>query len=172
MALMKLFSKKNVITGILAVAALLVFNIGRDVATSEQQAQFDDWCTLAVPSIEATQAGSAAIADIHVTVSVAGAQRNQWTIPTTSLADAEERSRLVRVLQLLKESQVFGLRGLKEVGPADQVITITVSDKGRSFQTTVPYGTTNRNIQLQNLLTLLEVFASSPVGTQVEPARL
>ena len=169
---MKLFSKQVVITVALSAIALVIFNLGRDVVGSPQQADFEDWYTLAVPSIEATQPGSAAVADIRVTVAVGGTRHNQWTVPATSLADSEERSRLVRVLQLLKESQVFGLRSLNQAESSAETVSITVTDKEKAFRTIIPLEATTRNIQLKNLLALLDVFAATPASTQVEPGRL
>jgi hypothetical protein len=66
---------------------------------------------------------------------------------------------------------VFGLPSVSHPKEGGSYVTIAVSDENVSFSTTVTSEAVENNIQLQNLLKLLEVYAVTP-SQPVNPAQL
>jgi predicted aldo/keto reductase-like oxidoreductase len=76
------------------------------------------------------------------------------------------------VLQLIRESNIFGVAPLKDSLNSKSAISISIKDGDHSFDTAVPYNITESNIQLKNLLKLLEVFSAKTPAAEIEPTRL
>jgi hypothetical protein len=115
---------------------------------------------------------------VTISVTVGGSQgdsasKNQeWKLPNGSLSDPEQRARVARVLQLIAESQLFSIRRSSASKTGGAYLAIAVVDPTRRFETTISFDEVKENIQLQNLLKLLEVFAASPPAPPMNPNQL
>ena len=169
MKLARVILSKSTLVAIVASAALMAFNTLSYDLESEQLASFNEWYPNAASALtsENPEPGKS---KLQVTIRVnGGLSSSTFTFPSRTLADANDREQTSRVLQLLKESKVFGIP--QSSGKKDSQVTITVSDESGSFSTTIDADAVQDNIQLQNLLKLLEVYAATP-QQPVNPAQL
>jgi hypothetical protein len=160
---------KSTLVAIVASAALIAFNTLSYNLESEQLASFNEWYPNAANMLsnENPEAGKS---KLQVTLRVnGGLSGSTFTFPSRTLADSNDREQTSRILQLLKESKVFGIP--QSSAKNDSQVTITVSDESGSFSTTIDSDAVQDNIQLQNLLKLLEVYAATP-QQPVNPAQL
>jgi hypothetical protein len=175
MKIARIVLSKTVLTGLLIFAALLAFNLFYSKLDSELLASFNDWYSQTAPTIDTENAESALNSKVSVTITLSGVLANPgtntWTFPTRSFADAEDRAHTARVLQLISESKVFGSPGVTRKDGNGSYVSVTVTDSDRKFDITVSAQTVEQNIQLQNLLKLLQVYAATP-PPPVNPAQL
>lgn len=167
---------KYLLGSVLAIMALVAFNLGQPPITSDLADDFNNWYQATTvrlsPSAELRDADFA----LQITISVHHRDREAiptvWNVPSSSLRDPRERESTARVLQLIRESDVFGLTSLHSYDKNSPRISITAKDKDHEFSVTLPYTAVEQSIQLQNLLKLLEVTANQNASPIVDPARL
>jgi hypothetical protein len=170
MKIARIILSKSTVVALVASAALIAFNTLSYNLESEQLASFNEWYPQAATVLDDTAAENPAKSKLQVTINIKGGlSSSTFSFPSRSLADANDRAQTSRVLQLLKESKVFGIA--QSSGKEDSQVTITVSDDTGSFSTTVDASAVQDNIQLQNLLKLLEVYTTTP-QQPVNPAQL
>jgi hypothetical protein len=169
MKLVRVILSKSTLVAVVASAALIAFNTLSYNLESEQLASFNEWYPNAANTLNDDNP-EASKSKLHVTIRVnGGLGSSTFNFPSHTLADANDREQTSRVLQLLKESKVFGIP--QSSGKKDPQVTITVSDESGSFSTTIDGDAAQDNIQLQNLLKLLEVYATTP-QQQINPSQL
>jgi hypothetical protein len=170
MKLARVILSKSTLVAIVAIAALIAFNTLSHNLESEQLASFNEWYPQAALALESRNPEDASKSKLQVTIQVNGRlSSSTFTFPSRSLADANDRAQTARVLQLLKESKAFGIP--QSSGKKESRVTITVNDEAGSFSTTIDADAVQHNIQLQNLLKLLEVYAATP-QQPVNPTQL
>jgi len=176
MAFNKFCSPKYLLGALFAAMALVAFNLGRPGIEADTASAFNAWYRTTAEKLapSADVNGYDSALDLTVTINVNYQQQapSTWRVPSTSLRDPQERENTARVLQLIRESGVFGFAGLRNPTRSITSMTLTIKDGDQIFETTVPYGVVEQNIQLQNLLKLLEVFSSQTSTNPLEPARL
>jgi len=169
MKLARVLLSKTALTTLFIVAGLIAFNSLYSKLETEQLATFNTWYPTTQAMLQNEDGEQASKSKLQVTVRLqGGARSSSWSLPSQSLAVPEDRERTARVLQLISESKVFGLPSSSKDGES---LTIAISDESSSFSTTVRTDAVKDNIQLQNLLKLLEIYASTPVQP-VNPAQL
>jgi len=160
----------------LCAAILIAFNLTHIRIESDLLASFDSWYRHASQTLTASAPLKETDPSLKVSITLNSPQTRStpatWTLPRTSLLDASERENTARILQLLSESKVFGLRPLSGDATARSSLAIVVSDSHQQFQITVPLEDIQENIQIQNLLKLIDVYSLTEPSTSVEPARL
>lgn len=160
----------------LCVAILIAFNLTHIRIESNLLSSFESWYQHASQTLTASAPLKEADQSLKVTITLNSPQHSAtsstWTLPRTSLLDASERESTSRILQLINESKVFGLRPLRGDASSQPSLTILVKDSQREFQIAVSLEDIQDNIQIQNLLKLIDVYSHSEPSTSVEPARL
>ena len=176
MSLRKLLSPQVVIGFLVTVVGLVAFNLTRPGLQSERQAAFDTWYSSTVPSLEVGTDAALANRKLTVKVRMTGALGStpvsEWTLPIQNLGNAEDRTRTARVLQLISESQVFGLPPAKDPSDSAGYLFLSIADGEQHFDTVVALQDVEKDIRLQNLIKLLEVFSSQPPTPAIDPTRL
>lgn len=174
MKIVQLLLSRTVIGILITIAALIGFNASRMDLTTELLADFSSWHTKTALLLDNPETETQALPKLSIKIAVdsvqPGGSRREWTFPSTSLANPTERSQTSRVLQLIRESKVFGLPQLSSNDTSRPSLSIVVTDDKEEFQTIVPLSEIENNIQLQNLLKLLEVFSATP-NADVNPAQ-
>jgi hypothetical protein len=169
MKLARVLLSKTALTTLLIVAGLIAFNALYFRLETEQLASFNSWYSTVQPVLQNEDGGQVTASKLQVTIRLNGADRSpSWSFPAQSLSVPEDRERTTRVLQLISESKVFGLPSSSKESDS---LTIAVSDESASFSTTVRRDSVKDNIQIQNLLKLLEIYATTPLQP-VNPAQL
>lgn len=172
----KFCSPKYLIGALLATMALVAFNLGRPGIETDTAAAFNAWYK--VTSEKLSQSDVEQDSDLTVQVKISlkdpgrGDTPSVWTIPATSLADPAQRESTNRVLQLIREAGVFGLAPSKDAANSPSSISFSVKDANQQFDITLPYTVVENSIQLQNLLTFLDIYSSQASTPTIEPARL
>lgn len=156
--------------------AVVAFNIGQPGIETDTAANFNRWYQATAPKLAPSTEFNETSLSLRIAITVNNVSSRGtptvWNLPLTSLRDPQERENTGRVLQLIRESGIFGLAPLKNPASSSSFISVSVSDGEEHFDISVPFRTVEENIQLQNLLKLLDVY-SSQIGTpHVEPARL
>jgi hypothetical protein len=174
MKIVNFLLSRTTIGVLITIAVLIAFNATRTDLKTEKLASFIAWQEKVSPLL--SDSGTEATPPkVSVTVRIDNPEPGQsarlWSLPKISATDSVDRNQIVRVLQLIAESKVFGLPQAPSEGPSHPTLQISISDESNRFETIVPLSTVDGNIQLQNLLKLLEVFASTP-RTEVNPAQL
>ncbi len=173
----KFCSPKYIVAAILAVMALVAFNVGRPGIENETAAAFNSWYKVISDKLTQPGAGQDSSLVVQVTISIRDNSTRDtptvWIIPSTSLADPVELQDTARVLQLIRESGVFGLPASMGTSAFPSSISFSVRDGSKQFDITLPYNVVENSIQLQNLLTFLEVRSNNQQSApSIEPARL
>lgn len=169
MKLARALLSKTALTTLLILAGLIAFNTLYFKLEPEQLATFNTWYAATQPILQNEDGEQARKSKLQVTIRLHSGDRSpSWSFPAQSLAIPEDRDRTARVLQLISESKVFGLPSSSKDGDS---ITIAMSDESVSFSTTIRRDSVKDNIQIQNLLKLLEIYATTPVQP-VNPAQL
>jgi hypothetical protein len=156
------------------LVVLLVFNLSRPSLTHELQATFDTWYSNASVQLADNNGSTQQSKPVSVVIKLTSSPEstNEWKLPVLDGNNAEERARILRVLGLLSEGRVFNLPTLTSPGGREPFLSISVTDAERKFETVVSLKTVSDNIQLQNLIKLLEVFATQPATQLANPAQL
>ncbi len=176
MSVRKFLSPQVVIGFVVTLAGLIAFNLTRPGLQSERQAAFDTWYSSTLPSLEVGSDAALASRKLTVKVRMRGAQgstpASEWTLPIQNLGNAEDRTRTTRVLQLISEAQVFSLSPAKDPSDERGYLSLSIADGEQHFDTVVALQDVEKDIRLQNLIKLLEVFSSQPPTPAVDPTRL
>ena len=169
-------SPKYLIGILLTAMALVAFNLGQPGIERDTASTFNAWYEQAAtklgPSAEPQQADLALRVTVSVKDALHGDAPTVWNVPSSSLLDRGERENTSRVLQLIRESGVFGFTPLRNPASASSLLALSIKDGEQQFDITVPYSAIEQSIQLQNLLKLLDVYSNQPDTSHVEPARL
>jgi hypothetical protein len=167
---------KFLVTIIFGIMALVAFNLGQPGIQTDNAIAFNSWYDEAssrfLPNSELSDADLALRIQVTAKDPSLGETPSVWSFPNNSLREPDEREDTGRVLQLIRESNIFGFAPLKDPLNAKSALSISIKDGDQSFDTTVPYNITESNIQLKNLLKLLEVFSAKTPAADLEPARL
>jgi hypothetical protein len=165
MILKKAVNLRLVIGVVLTLMALVAFNLSRPGLHRDLHASFNHWCQGAVtrlaPGNELKDSDLALKIVVTLKDAANGSRHSIWNLPLRSILDPEERDNIARILQLIKESSVFGMSPLKDPSLAQSVLTISVKEGENVFETAVSLESVRGNIQLMNLIKLLEVYASA-----------
>lgn len=160
----------------LCAAIIVAFNLTHIRIESDLLSSFDSWYQHASQTLSASSTPKETDQSLKVSITLNSPQTQAapatWTLPRTSLLDASERENTARILQLLGESKVFGLRPLSGDVANQPSLAIAVSDSHQQFQITVSLEDIQENIQIQNLLKLIDVYSHTEPSTSLEPARL
>jgi hypothetical protein len=160
----------------LCVAILIAFNLTHIRIESNLLSSFESWYQHVSQTLAASSSLKETDQSLKVTITLNSPQAHStpatWILPRTSLLDASERENTSRILQLLNESKVFGLRPLRGDAATQPSLTILVKDSQQEFQIAVSLEDIQDNIQIQNLLKLIDVYSHTEPSTSVEPARL
>ncbi len=158
------------------VMAIIAFNLSNPTLKSDLVTSFNEWYQSTSPNLQPTADPKAA--DLSLTVAVTLSNPSlattpaTWTLPTRSLLDSDDRDNTARILQLIKESGVFGLNPLRGGSRSTPSLAISVKDNTKQFEITIPLEEAQSNIQLQNLMKLMDLYTHAPATPNVEPARL
>jgi hypothetical protein len=176
MRIKELLKPKFLVAALLTAMALVAFNFSQPPLDTEQGSQFNAWYQTAAdrlgPSADPKEA------DLRLSIAVTlsdpsrGSNPTVWNLPAHSLLDRTDRENTARILQLIRESGVFSRAPLSNPPKEVPVLTISVKDHEHQFETTLPLQAAEENIQLQNLLKLVEVYAANPPLPEVTPHRL
>lgn len=150
--------------------ALVAFNSTQPPLEKIQEAAFNAWYQQVIPKM---RSGSSDSTSISVAIKVQSAEQNKpvasWTIPRHPNEYVTDQAMLLRVLELIHESDVFHM---KQGTGSGLSVFIKINDSGKLFETTVAMKSVKQSIQLLNLLKLLEVSDSLPATSRVSPSRL
>jgi hypothetical protein len=180
MSISRFLSPRYLIGGAAAVALFLAFNLSRPPLETETQAQFIAWYEGASAYLNGTGEQNPAPRPIQATITLVSdttpsGKTTSWSLPVGAPEERELRSRLARVLELVKESGVYASRTyLVATPPRRPHVAITVTEDTKNFTAHVPLTDIEENIQLKNLLKLLEIFTASPAATvaPINPSQL
>jgi hypothetical protein len=163
----------------LSLACLIAFNLNRPLPQSEQLAAFNTWYSATAPALEVSSDPALANRKLFVKIKLNAANgvdssssSTEWALPNQNLAVTEDRERTTRVLHLISESKIFGLKPLRDLSGNTPYLWLSIEDGEQRFNTAVPLSEVESEIRLQNLIKLLEVFSSQPITPAVEPGRL
>jgi hypothetical protein len=158
------------------VAILIAFNLTHIRIESNLLSSFESWYQHASQTLAASSPLKDADQSLKVSITLNSPQARStsstWTLPRASLLETSERDNTSRILQLINESKVFGLRPLRGAAMSQPSLTILVKDSQHEFQIAVSLDDIQDNIQIQNLLKLIDVYSHSEPSTSLEPARL
>lgn len=166
----KLFLSRTTVTALAIIASVIAFNTFYTKLETEQLAAFNEWAPKTFDLLENQNPEAATKSKVSISIRLEGGEKaSTWTFPEHTLADTKEREQTARVLQLINESKVFGISPASRNASGER-ITIAITDESTSFSTTVSAQELRSNIQIQNLLKLLEIYASTP-ESPVNPAQ-
>lgn len=171
----KLLSSQALLTAAIAIVAVALFNLSRSPVQSDLLLEFNDWYKHTAPLLE--QQDVAALGNVNIAVTIAASGRPTpphtitWTLPARSLSETADRENTARVLQLVSESGIFGLKGVSAPAPDQPYLSVAVRNADHQFSITVPAEQVEKSIQLQNLLKLLDVLSQTAPPLAIEPGR-
>lgn len=175
MSLSRFISLKWLLILVVCGAVLIAFNLTHVRIESNLLSSFDTWYKRAAATLATTSAHQETDQSLKVVITLHSPQTQSgsatWTLPRASLLDASDRENTARILQLISESRIFGVRPLRNESSERPSLAISVTDSQQQFQITVPLEDIQDNIQIQNLLKLIDVYSHTE-PTSVEPARL
>lgn len=158
------------------VMAIVAFNLSRPSLKNDLLTSFNEWYQGASPLLQAPNDSKQADLSLKISISLSsragGNKPSVWSLPARSLLEPEDRENTARILQLIRESGVFGLRPVSENAGHKDSIHFSIKDGEQQFEISVPFEEVENNIQVKNLLKLLDVYANTPPPSDVEPARL
>jgi hypothetical protein len=177
MILKKVVNPRILVGVILTAMALVAFNLGRPSGLkSDLLTSFNSWYQGTALKLTPDAELKDADLTLKVLVTLNDPARtppvSTWELPSKSLRDLGERENTARVLQLIRESGVFGLTPLRSPAPTTPHVSLVVKEGERVFETAVSLDAVRENIQLMNLLKLLEVYSSTPASSELDPTRL
>jgi hypothetical protein len=172
----KFCNLKYIVAGLFGVMALVAFNLGQPGIQTDNAIAFNDWYQSASGKLLPNSEISETDLNLHIKISARdpslGAAPTEWILPASSLREPEERENTGRVLQLIRESNVFGFTPISDPERSQSVIALDVKDGDQSFSIAVPYNVIEKNIQLKNLLKLLDVYSTQKPANEIEVERL
>lgn len=172
----KVCTKRGLVAIGFTVMALIAFNLSHPTLKNDLLTSFNEWYQGISPKL--TSATDPQQADLSLRVSVTlsdpsiGGAPAVWTLPTRSLLESTDRDNTARVLQLIRESGIFGLSPMPSSAKKGPSVAVSVRDEQRQFEITIPLDQAQKNIQLQNLMKLMDLYSHAPSTSTVEPARL
>jgi hypothetical protein len=177
MILKKVVNPRILVGVALTAMALIAFNLGRPPGLkSDLLTSFNSWyegtALKLTPDAELKDAGLSLKVLVTLKDPSDSPPVSTWELPATSLLDLAERENTARVLQLIRESGVFGLTSLRNPTATTPHVSFVVQEGERVFETAISLDVVRENIQLMNLLKLLEVYSSTPAASNVDPTRL
>ena len=156
--------------------ALVAFNLGSPTIQNNLQSSFNEWYQGVAEKLSPTADLKETDLTLQISIVVKDPSRgvtpSAWQLPVRSLLDPTDRENTGRVLQLLRESGIFGLSSVRDQANAPSLMSVSVKDAQKQFETAVSLDTVRENIQLLNLIKLLEVYSATPTSSEVSPARL
>jgi len=174
----KLISTQALFTGAVALLAVVVFNLTRRPLPTDLAVDFNRWYEATSPILaEQVPSDPAALANLKLSVTIQLTGRStlpstlSWTLPVRSLGENEDRSNTARALQLVRESEVFGMAPVASLKEGGSYLVISIRDGEKQFDTTIPAAAAEKSIQLQNLLKLLDIFSKSGSASPIDPSR-
>ena len=175
MAKRKILSTQALVTAAVAIAAVIIFNLTRPPLASDMLVAFSTWYKTTSPILEQSDPLALSELKLNVTIELSDSSSSPsavtWNLPARSLNDNIDRSNTARALQLINESGVFGLPSIANPAKRGSFLSISVRNNERVFETTIPTLEVDKNIQLQNLLKLLDIFSNSTQALAIDPAR-
>ena len=180
MSISRFLSPRYLVGGAAAVVLFIAFNFSRPGLETETQSQFVAWYEGASAFLHGTGEPSTTPRPILATIKLvmetgAAGKATEWNLPAGAPEEKELRSRLARVLELVKESGVYASRSYLTFTPPNRPhVAITVTEGTQNFTAHIPLSDVDENIQLKNLLKLLEIFTASPAATAapINPSQL
>jgi hypothetical protein len=167
---------KFLVAALFTLMALVAFNLGSPTIQNNLQTSFNEWYQGVADKLSPTADLKETDLTLQISIVVKdpsrGATPSAWQLPTRSLLDPTDRENTGRVLQLLRESGIFGLSGVRDQANAPSVMSVSVKDAQKQFEIAIPLDAVQENIQLLNLLKLLEVYSNTPSASEVLPERL
>lgn len=158
------------------VAIMIAFNLTHVRIESNLLSSFDTWYAHASKSLASVSPAKETDQSLKVVITLNSPQTQAapatWTLPRTSLLDAGDRENTGRILQLISESRIFGLRPVRGEAASQPSLAVSVTDNQQQFQITVSLEDIQDNIQIQNLLKLVDVYSHAELPASVEPSRL
>ena len=180
MSVSRFLSPQYIIGAVAALGLFVIFNATRPGLETETQARFTQWYEDASSYLTKTEGTPATVRKILATItltsdSLPDGKSAQWTVPNRGLEESEQRSRLARVLELIKESQIYGNSAyLVSTPPTTPHLSVAVIEGENTFSAAIPLKDLEKSIQMKNLLKLLEIFSSTPTQPtpQINPNQL
>lgn len=166
---------KIVVATVATILLFIGFNAYQPSLENIQEAEFNSWYEetitkrTAKPQLQGDTTPSAVAVSIIVNEIQSKNVIAQWNIPRTHVASSSDYDMLLRVLQLIKESNLFHLKPVTRSSGKEFSVSITVKTPQQSFQTTISMQAVEESIQLRNLLKLLETHDSLPPPQTVYP---
>ena len=172
-----MFQTRLAVGFLLTVIILAAFNWTRPPLETEKEVAFREWYKVASPALHDAEAPSLIASSPKIRVKVRGdsglyVAPQEYTLPSVEMDPDAERERLTRILQLIAESQIFGMKPMDVPAEEAHYLSVSVDAGEKKFDIAVPYNTVRDNIQLQNLLQLLELFSSTAHLETVVPGNL
>lgn len=184
MSVSRFLSPHYIIGAVAALGLFIIFNATRPGLETETQARFTQWYEDASSYLTKTEGSPATVRKILATItlktdSLPDGKPSQWIVPNRGLEESEQRSRLARVLELIKESQIYGNSAYLVSNPVSPPptfphLSVTVIEGENTFSAAIPLKDLEKSIQMKNLLKLLEIFSSTPTQPtpQINPNQL
>jgi hypothetical protein len=180
MSVSRFLSPHYIIGAFAALGLFIIFNATRPALETETQARFTQWYEDAASYLATLEGTPTNVRKIQAAVVVSSAslpsgRSSEWIIPSAGLEEGEQRTRLARVLELIKESQIYGNSSYLGVpDPSIPHLSVTVTEGENVFSAAIPLAALENSIQMKNLLKLLEIFSATPVQPtpQINPNQL
>jgi hypothetical protein len=158
------------------VMAIIAFNLSNPTLKNNLVTSFNEWYEGTSQQFQPNADPKAADLSLRISVTLSdpalGVTPSTWALPARSLLEAEDRENTARILQLIRESGVFGLPSIRSGSRSTPSLAVSVKDNRRQFEITIPLEEAQNNIQLQNLMKLMDLYTHTPATPNVEPARL
>lgn len=138
---------------VLSLVVLAIFNTNLRPGISEEQAQYNQW----LASVEATSPNLPPVAlRLWRTDDAAGPD---WKLKSSS--DAQLSEHILRLLQLVREAELFSKEKIAKPGFEQGFINLEIEGLERHFLARVPEAFIRSNIRAQNLLRLFQEYSSA-----------
>jgi hypothetical protein len=180
MSVSRFLSPHYIVGAVAALGLFIIFNATRPALETETQARFTQWYEGASSYLTKNEGNPSPLRKIQATITLTtdvppSGKSSQWIVPNGGLEEGEQRARLARVLELIKESQIYGnFSYLGSASPTSPHLSVVVSEGDHTFSATIPLSDLEKSIQMKNLLKLLEIFSLSPTQPtpQINPNQL
>jgi len=156
--------------------ALIAFNLSHPTLKNDLLTSFNEWYQGVSAQLSSAADPQQTTLALKVSVTLSdptiGGAPAVWTLPSRSLLESTDRDNTARVLQLIRESGIFGFSPIRGGSTKEPFVAVSVRDEQRQFEITIPLDQAQKSIQLQNLLKLMDLYSHAPLSSTVEPARL